>query len=100
VHTEDTRLLAAVQWMMIPVSIDEQLIENAKHLPKDWRQLPAPPSTREFGTQWVRQARPTVLQVPSIVVDGEFNYVLNPRHADFGQLKIGVSASFSFDRRL
>jgi len=100
VHTEDTRLLAAVQWMMIPVSIDEQLIENAKHLPEGWRQLPAPPSTREFGTQWVRQARSTVLQVPSIVVDGEFNYVLNPRHGDFGQLKIGAPVSFSFDPRL
>jgi RES domain-containing protein len=100
VHTEDTRLLAAVQWMMIPVSIDEQLIENAKHLPEDWRRLPAPPSTREFGTQWVIQARSPVLQVRSIVVDGEFNYVLNPRHADFGQLKIGVSAPFSFDPRL
>jgi len=34
-----------------------------------------------------------VLQVPSIVVDGEFNYVLNPRHADFGQLKIGAPVS-------
>jgi len=100
VHTEDTRRLAAVQWMMIPVSIDEQLIEIAKHLPEDWRQLPAPPSTREFATQWVRQARSTVLQVPSIVVDGEFNYVLNPRHADFRQLKIGAPASFSFGPRL
>ena len=99
-HTEDTRLLAAVQWMMIPVSIDERLIEIAKHLPKDWRQLPAPPSTREFGTQWVRQARSPVLQVPSIVVDGEFNYVLDPRHADFAQLKIGAPVSFSFDPRL
>jgi RES domain-containing protein len=100
VHTEDTRLLAAVQWMMIPVTIDEQLIEIAKHLPEDWRRLPAPPSTREFGTQWVRQARSPVLQVPSIVVDGEFNYVLNPRHADFGQLKIDAPVSFSFDPRL
>jgi RES domain-containing protein len=100
VHTEDTRLLAAVRWMMIPVSLDEQLIEIAKHLPADWRQLPAPPSTREFGTQWVRQARSPVLQVPSLVVDGEFNYVLNPRHADFGQLKIGAPESFSFDPRL
>jgi RES domain-containing protein len=78
--------------MMIPVRIDEQTIENAKHLPKDWRQLPASPSTREFGTQWVIQARSPVLQVPSIVVDGEFNYVLNPRHVDFGQLKIGAPA--------
>jgi len=41
VHTEDTRLLAAGQWMMIPVSIDEQFIEIAKHLPEDRRRLPA-----------------------------------------------------------
>lgn len=100
VHTEDTRLLVAVAWMTIPVTIDEQLIEIPKHLPEDWRQLPAPPSTREFGTRWVRQARSPALRVPSIVVDGEFNYVLNPRHPDFGQLKIGAPSPLSFDPRL
>ena len=99
-HTEDTRLLAAVPWVTIPVEIDERLIEIAKHLPEDWRQLPAPPSTRDFGGQWAMQARSPVLRVPSIVVDGEFNYILNPRHAAFGQLKIGTSVAFSFDSRL
>jgi RES domain-containing protein len=97
VHSEDTRLLAAVRWMTIPVTIDEQLIEIPKHLPDDWRQLSAAPSTREFGSRWVMQARSPVLRVPSIVVDGEFNYVLNPRHPDFGQLKIGAPVPFSFD---
>jgi RES domain-containing protein len=100
VHTEDTRLLAAVRWVTIPVDIDERLIEIAKHLPEDWRQLPAPPSARDFGSQWVMQARSPVLRVASIVVEGEFNYILNPRHAGFGQLKIGAAVSFSFDPRL
>jgi RES domain-containing protein len=100
VHTEDTRLLAAVRWVTIPVGVDERLIEIAKHLPEDWHQLPAPSSTRDFGSQWVMQARPPVLRVPSIVVDGEFNYILNPQHADFGQLKIGAPVPFSFDLRL
>jgi RES domain-containing protein len=100
VHTEDTRLLAAVRWVTIPVDIDERLIEIAKHLPEDWRELPAPPSARDFGSQWVMQARTPVLRVPSIVVDGEFNYILNPRHADFGRLKIGAPVPFSFDPRL
>lgn len=100
VHSEDTRMLGAVAWVTIPVEVDERLIEIAKHLPEDWRELPAPPSTRNFGSQWVTQARSPVLRVPSIVVDGEFNYILNPRHADFGQLKIGAPAPFSFDPRL
>jgi RES domain len=91
---------SAVRWMMIPVTIDEELIGIARRLPEDWHELPAPASTREFGTRWVMQARSSVLQVPSIVVDGEFNYVLNPRHADFGKLRIGAPISFSFDRRL
>lgn len=99
-HTEDTRLLAAVQWVTIPVEIGERLIEIVKHLPEDWRELPAPRSTRKLGSEWVMQARSPVLRVPSIVVDGEFNYILNPRHADFGQLKIGAAVPFSFDPRL
>lgn len=100
VHTEDTQVLAAINWATIPVYIDEPFIEIADPLPDDWRQLPAPPSTRELGSCWVAQTRSVVLRVPSIVVDGEFNYLLNPRHPDFARLKIGEPLSFSFDPRL
>ena len=99
VHTEDTQVLAAVKWAMIPVSIDESLIEIVQ-TPEDWRQLPAPRSTREAGTRWVAESRSAVLRVPSIVVDGEFNYILNPRHTDFVRLEIGEPLAFSFDPRL
>jgi RES domain-containing protein len=100
VHTEDTQVLAAVNWAMIPVSIDESLIEILQALPVDWRQLPAPRSTREVGTRCVAESRSAVLRVPSIVMDGEFNYVLNPRHPDFSRLEIGEPLEFSFDPRL
>ena len=100
VHAEDTRLLGAVHWVMIPVDIDEAFVEIPKSLPKDWRRLPAPHSTREFGTRWVTEARSAALRVPSIVIDGEFNYVLNPAHPDFARMKIGTPAAFSFDPRL
>jgi RES domain-containing protein len=98
-HTEDTQVLAAINWAMIPVSIDESLIEILQALPVDWRQLPAPISTRELGTRWVAESRSAVLQVPSIVMNGEFNYVLNPRHPDFSRLEIGAPIEFSFDPR-
>lgn len=100
VHTEDTQVLAAIKWATIPVRIDEPLIEIADSLPHKWRQLPASPSTREFGSRWVAESRSAVLRVPSAVVDGEFNYLLNPRHADFARLEIGEPQPFSFDPRL
>ena len=99
-HTEDTRVLAAIRWKTIPVYIDEPFIEIADPLPDDWRQLPAPPSTRDLGSRWVAESRSVVLRVPSIVVNGEFNYLLNPRHPDFARLKIGEPLPFSFDPRL
>ncbi|MGH8322280.1 MAG: RES family NAD+ phosphorylase [Steroidobacteraceae bacterium] len=100
VHTEDTQVLAALTWMTIPVSIDEGFIQIAAVLPEDWRQLPVPQSTRELGTRWIEESRSAVLRVPSIVVDGEFNYLLNPRHPDFSRLQIGQPLPFSSDPRL
>jgi RES domain-containing protein len=100
VHTEDTRVLAAIKWATIPVYIDDVFIEITAPLPEDWRRLPTPRSTQELGSRWVSESRSVVLRVPSIVVDGEFNYLLNPRHPDFARLKIGEPRPFSFDPRL
>jgi RES domain-containing protein len=74
--------------------------EPGVQAPENWRQPPATRSTREAGTRWVAESRSAVLRVPSIVVDGEFNYLLNPRHTDFTRLEIGEPLAFSFDPRL
>lgn len=100
VHTEVTGLLSAMHWSAIPVQIEESLIQIAQSLPEDWQQLPAPVSTRRFGDAWVAEATTAVLRVPSAVVPGEYNYLINPRHPHFGKLNIGVPEAFSFDRRL
>ncbi|MGH7943674.1 MAG: RES family NAD+ phosphorylase [Opitutaceae bacterium] len=100
VHTEDTSLLAGIRWAAVPVSFGESLIQVPKRVPDDWRQVPAPASTRAFGDAWVAEGRSVVMRVPSVVTPGEFNYLINPRHPDFNQLKIGSPEPFSFDLRL
>ncbi|MDB6167136.1 MAG: hypothetical protein JWQ83_2276, partial [Lacunisphaera sp.] len=40
------------------------------------------------------------LRVPSVVVPGEFNYLLNPAHPKFAKIKVGKPETFSFDPRL
>ena len=100
VHTEDVSLLSDAQWVTIPVTIDDALIEVLHPIPADWKSLPAPQATREAGSRWVKEARSAALKVPSIVVAGEFNYLLNPQHPDFKRLEIGRALPFSFDPRL
>lgn len=100
VHVEDTSLLTAIRWVVVPVEVDESLIHIPRTLPKTWWRTPPLSATRRFGAAWVNQARTPVLRVPSAVTRGEFNYVLNPRHPAFVQLRIGKAVSFTFDGRV
>lgn len=92
----------AFRWVAIPVSFEERLVEvmSVAGLPADWTEEPPPPSTMEVGDQWVKQARSAVLEIPSVIVRSESNYLLNPAHPDFKKVVIGKSAPFAFDPRL
>jgi RES domain-containing protein len=40
------------------------------------------------------------MKVPSAVVQGDFNYLINPFHKDYSRIKIVSTERFSFDNRL
>ena len=46
------------------------------------------------------QARSAVLALPSVIIPGESNYLLNPAHPDFKKISIGRKEKFTFDSRL
>ena len=69
-------------------------------LPQDWRDEPPPPSSKEIGDLWVKQARSAVLELPSVIIPSESNYLINPAHPDFKKMVVGEPQPFSFDPRL
>ena len=69
-------------------------------LPQDWKQEPPPSSLQSTGGDWVRSRRSVILAVPSVIIPGERNYLINPRHPDFSKLRIDRARDFAFDRRL
>ena len=71
-----------------------------QRLPADWRVMPAPASTGALGSRWARRAKTLVLEVPSVIVPSEFNYLVNPLHPDFGAIVLGKPRPFTFDPRL
>lgn len=69
-------------------------------LPGDWKSFPHPHSTQEIGDEFVAAENFLVLKVPSVVVPGEYNYLLNPKHQNFKRIKIKAIKPFNFDERL
>jgi RES domain-containing protein len=55
---------------------------------------------QKIGDEWVTNATSAVLRVPSTLVPGEFNFLLNPRHADFPKLQFSGPIPFHLDPRL
>lgn len=85
----------------IPAAFDEKLVLriDTAALPANWSTYPAPPATRDLGTQWVEGAASAVLAVPSAIIPIEPNYLINSRHPDFSRISIGKPEIFAFDKR-
>ena len=100
VHIDKTRMRKLYQCFTF--HFDKSLMETfpASDLPREWRQEPPPLSLQRLGGNWVKSSSAAILAVPSAIIPGEFNYLINPNHPDFSKLKIDPPTDFAFDRRL
>jgi RES domain-containing protein len=58
------------------------------------------PGFQSLGDWWLEQNASAVLEVASVIVPHEHNYLLNPAHPDFARIAIDPPALFHFDARL
>jgi RES domain-containing protein len=89
-------------YSLITASLDDALIEDLapSSLPANWNVSPVPPEVQVIGDEWVQSHRSLALRVPSVIVAGGFNLLVNPGHADFDQMTIDSIVPFEFDPRL
>ena len=115
IYTAETQALAALemlvhldtpvlldQYVLIEVEMESSLVLNLdlKEWPRDWRESPPPARLREIGDAWIEAGKSVALRVPSALVPDESNFLLNPRHGDFSQVRIGKPVPFRYDSRL
>lgn len=74
------------------LSIDE--------LPSDWDDAMKYTSTKRIGDLFVRDKKFLLMKVPSAVIKGDFNYLINPTHPSMAGVKIISTEPFPFDKRL
>lgn len=69
-------------------------------LPTDWKSIPHSHSTQEIGDKFISEGKFLVFKVPSVVVPGDFNFLINPNHRNFNEVEITSTNTFEFDVRL
>ena len=83
----------------IPDNISMEFV-STERLPSGWREYPAPERLQKIGAAWVEKVRTAVLSVPSAVITGERNYLLNPAHPRHSRIQVGRPQPFRFDPRM
>jgi RES domain-containing protein len=101
VHRSGEGLNELFRVMVIDIP-DTLVIETIEltTLPADWADFQQYGTCQLRGNDWLMLGKSAVLQVPSAIVPGEYNYLLSPAHPDFGQIRLVVTEPFRFDPRI
>jgi RES domain-containing protein len=101
VHLEDYALMIH-SYSVVPLRFPAEIVEplSPKELYPGWDHPTAGEASKRVGDAWARSGRSAVLAVPSVVVRGETNFLLNPAHPEFGRVEAQAPAGLRVDPRL
>ena len=85
--------------IQIPDAIKFQTVA-VDTLKNDWMSPSSQKHTQRIGDLFVEKNEHLVLKVPSVIVPGDSNYLMNPLHPNFEKVKILKTELFSLDSRL
>ncbi len=116
VYTSESRALCAAEiavhaplgiipkdYYIISIGIADNFsvkITDTEKLPDKWSSFPYLDFTKEMGDEFIRKEEFPVMKVPSAVIQGDYNYLINPLHPDSKRIKVLDSEPFKFDVRL
>jgi RES domain-containing protein len=101
VHTPLGNLPLDYVLVIIEIPDDILILELAiAELPVDWSSFPHPHSTQKIGDNFVAEGKFSVMKVPSVVVQGDYNILINPEYVESSGIKIITIVPFNFDERL
>jgi RES domain-containing protein len=83
-----------------PAEIPEDAIHPIDVLPEGWNETPPRAATAPVGDALVLENRHLAMSVPSIVIPFARNYIINPRHARFTEIRFDEPIPFVIDDRL
>lgn len=100
VNTNMEDVPRSLSMVAIDVPEDDIKIVPIADLPGNWMFKPTPDETKSFGTALLSRTGNLLIQIPSVVIPEEFNYLLNPLHPRSAEFKIIAVNDHAFDPRI
>ncbi|SDM40524.1 RES domain-containing protein [Catalinimonas alkaloidigena] len=98
---DEQELPPAYQLLILDVPDDSIETVDRSALPADWQ---APdrdvPAIQAMGQAWAERGETLLLEVPSVIIPREVNYVLNPMHPRFKDVTVVEEEPFRLEERL
>jgi len=111
VYTAENNLLAALEvalrvpltnissdYVMIPILAPDNAAVYSPTLPKNWNRNPK--LTQQIGNEFLEANKFLLMKVPSALMSNTFNFLINPKHKLFKEVKVNKPESLFFDERL
>jgi len=89
----------AMLTIYIPDSVSMQSIMLSS-LPLGWDCWPAIAKTKAIGDAFIQENEHCVLKVPSALIGGDFNFLINSLHPQFSEIKIINNTPFVINQRM
>ncbi len=86
---------------LIQLTIPETAISyqiNTRQLKKNWHHDLE--YTQWMGTNILQEKKALIIECPSVIVQQESNFLLNPLHKDYSKIRMKEITDFHFDERL
>ena len=118
IYAGSSRALAALEMVVhrasIQVGTDYKLLTiqvdalssdiyeiTSEMLPENWQSIAAYPTLQQIGSEWYGRRAFLLMQVPSVIIPREVNYIINTAHPAFASKgRIIGSEDFKWDSRL
>ena len=103
VRRNSVRLANTYHMMVIAIPHHARLTSSItpKMLPKNWRSIDAYGSLQALGSAWYKSQKSLLLKVPSVIIEKEYNYIINTQHPDFKKhVLLRKPEAYFWDERL
>jgi RES domain-containing protein len=88
---------------LITLSVPDNILTQKisfKNLLPGWDAPDTRPFTKKMGDAFLSNKKNLMLEVPSVMMPEEINYVINPLHKDMNQVKMVNQRRIYFDKRI